>query len=346
MKRWLIGLGATAVVVGGSVVAFTDRGSTVRSSSPSSSAPRQTATVKRTDLIDEDKLAGVLGYGEQTVVGGAGPGTITAMPDVGTVLKQGDTVWQVDGHLGPALFYGTLPMWRALRSGATNGPDVAQLEQNLAALGFGEGLTIDDTFDSHTTAAIKAWQASRWLKKTGAVTPSDIVLQPGPVRVAEHKSRLGATPGAEVLAVTGASQLVTLDVAISKLTLLTVGASVQVQLPDDRRVDGQVASIGKSATTPSDGGPSTIKVTVGLSSPVESLDVAPVKVIVSSPRATGVLTVPINALVALAEGGYAVEKVDGGSTTLVGVKPGEFGDGIVAVSGDAIAEGDSVVVAS
>ena len=64
------------------------------------------------------------------------------------------------------------------------------------------------------------------------------------------------------------------------------------------------------------------------------------------PLATGVLVVPIRALVALAEGGYAVEKVSGASTELVAVEPGEFGDGIVAISGTGIAEGDTVVVAS
>ena len=67
--------------------------------------------------------------------------------------------------------------------------------------------------------------------------------------------------------------------------------------------------------------------------------------IVSTPKATGVLVVPIRALVALAEGGYAVEKVSGATTQLVAVVPGAFGDGIVEITGDGIAEGDSVVVA-
>ena len=66
---------------------------------------------------------------------------------------------------------------------------------------------------------------------------------------------------------------------------------------------------------------------------------------VDDQKATGVLVVPIRALVALAEGGYAVEKVSGGSTQLVAVEAGEFGDGIVAITGDGVAEGDTVVVA-
>jgi hypothetical protein len=86
-------------------------------------------------------------------------------------------------------------------------------------------------------------------------------------------------------------------------------------------------------------------VTVTPQAAVESLDAAPVDVVVTTQKATGVLVVPIRALIALAEGGYAVEKVSGTATQLVGVEAGEFGDGIVAITGDGLAEGDTVVVA-
>jgi peptidoglycan hydrolase-like protein with peptidoglycan-binding domain len=301
--------------------------------------------VKRTNLVDEQKLSGTLGYGDASGVGGAGSGTVTSLPEPGTVLKQGDSMWQVDGHVGPALLYGDLPLWRTIRSGITDGADVAQLEQNLADLGFGADLTIDVNFDSHTTAAIKAWQDSRGLKKTGAVSPADVVVEPGPVRVAELKARTGAQVSPEILTVTSAEQVVTLDVALAKVSLLTPGAAVQIQLPDETRVAGTVSSIGRVATAKQQGSAPTIEASVALGAPIESLDAAPVSVIVTTPKATGVLVVPIRALVALAEGGYAVEKATGGSTQLVAVKPGAFGDGIVAVTGDGIAEGDTVVVA-
>ena len=72
---------------------------------------------------------------------------------------------------------------------------------------------------------------------------------------------------------------------------------------------------------------------MSLQSPVSSLDAAPVDVVVTTPKATGVLVVPIRALVALAEGGYAVERVSGATTQLVAVEPGAFGDGIVEITG-------------
>ena len=69
----------------------------------------------------------------------------------------------------------------------------------------------------------------------------------------------------------------------------------------------------------------------------------------STPKA---LVVPVSALVALAEGGYAIEVVtgtaaDGTQTTkLVGVTPGLFTDGFVAITGTDIQAGQSVVVPS
>jgi multidrug efflux pump subunit AcrA (membrane-fusion protein) len=69
-----------------------------------------------------------------------------------------------------------------------------------------------------------------------------------------------------------------------------------------------------------------------------------VTVRVTTSAATGVVAVPVDALLALAEGGYAVERVAGdGTTTLVGVEVGAFADGWVEVTGD-IAEGDTVEV--
>ena len=57
-----------------------------------------------------------------------------------------------------------------------------------------------------------------------------------------------------------------------------------------------------------------------------------------------VIAVPVAALLALAEGGYAVEvDAGGGATRLVAVEPGFFADGLVEVSGG-LEPGDRVVV--
>jgi hypothetical protein len=145
--------------------------------------------------------------------------------------------------------------------------------------------------------------------------------------------------------VTAPEQVVTLDVALDKVGLIAPGASVEIELPDDSRVPGSVATIGRTAQIKQEGSAATIEASVSLQSPVASLDAAPVDVVVTTPKATGVLVVPIRALVALAEGGYAVERVSSATTQLVAVEPGAFGDGIVEVKGDDLAEGDTVVVA-
>ena len=63
-------------------------------------------------------------------------------------------------------------------------------------------------------------------------------------------------------------------------------------------------------------------------------------------RREDVLAVPVNALVALLEGGYAVEVVeDDGSRRYVRVETGLFEDGLVEVSGDGLEAGDTVVSA-
>ena len=60
--------------------------------------------------------------------------------------------------------------------------------------------------------------------------------------------------------------------------------------------------------------------------------------------ASGVTAVPVEALLALAEGGYAVERRGAGDASeLVPVEVGAFADGWVQVTGD-LAEGDDVVV--
>jgi hypothetical protein len=344
-RRWLmlgvVAIGAAAV----GVTMATREPTTADSGTTDTTVPRETATVSRTDLIEEEKLRGTLGYGDSKVIGSSASGTITGLPEPGTVLEQGASPWQVDGHVGPAIFYGDLPMWRPLRSGVDDGADVAQLEQNLTDLGFGADLVVDENFDKHTTAAIKAWQESRGFKKTGVVDPLDVVVEHGPVRVAEHRAAVGDKVAPEIISVTGAQQVVTLDVSLDKVELLSQGAAVEIELPDESRVAGTIVSIGRAATVKEEGSSATIETSVSLQSPVESLDAAPVDVVVTTTKATGVLVVPIRALVALAEGGYAVERVSGATTQLVAVEPGEFGDGIVAITGDGLAEGDTVVVA-
>ncbi len=108
-----------------------------------------------------------------------------------------------------------------------------------------------------------------------------------------------------------------------------------------------VADVGTVARAQGQGEKRAIEVTVTPDDPsaTGALDQAPVKVGITSSRREGVLAVPVNALLALAEGGYGVRVVDGSAGgRIVVVETGLFSRGLVEVSGDGLAEGLDVEV--
>jgi hypothetical protein len=150
-----------------------------------------------------------------------------------------------------------------------------------------------------------------------------------------------------VLATTGTSRTVGIRLETTRQSLATVGAAAQVVLPDGSVADGAIVDVGTVATRDSEQSPPKIDVTVALNdaSVAGSLTEAPVTVRLTKATAEGVLTVPVRALLALSEGGYAVEVNRRGTRVLVGVELGAFADGAVAVTGD-LRAGDKVVVPS
>ena len=77
-----------------------------------------------------------------------------------------------------------------------------------------------------------------------------------------------------------------------------------------------------------------------------SLNQAPVEVTITTGSVSNALVVPVDALLAQANGGYAVEVIgSGGRHHLVAVTPGVFDDaaGLVQVTGN-LAAGQKVVV--
>jgi hypothetical protein len=80
-----------------------------------------------------------------------------------------------------------------------------------------------------------------------------------------------------------------------------------------------------------------------------TLDQAPVQVAITTATVRQALVVPVNALLALRGGGYAVEVVDArAGHHLVAVTPGLFddADGLVQVTGSGLVPGDRVAVPS
>ncbi|HEY3610774.1 MAG TPA: peptidoglycan-binding domain-containing protein [Pseudonocardiaceae bacterium] len=313
-----------------------------------------TTTVVRTDLTTTIQLNGTIDYAGAYTVANQATGTYTALPAVGQVIGQGQTLYEVDGH--PILLcYGSRPAWRTLAPGVPDGPDVAQLKQNLVALGYAR-LTINDHFDTATYQAIRRWQTHVGTPVTGALGPADIVFAAGPIRVASMQAALGdqARPGTLIQA-TGTAQIVNLTVPVVQEYLTRVGDPVSVILPDGTTaVPGTITAIsataaanpGQNGQSNSQNAPAVATATVELTNPTTtaSYDQAPVTVNVTDQSARGVLAVPINALVALAEGGYGVWVLDHGTRRLFGVHTGLFADTLVQITGTGIAAGMTVEV--
>jgi hypothetical protein len=76
------------------------------------------------------------------------------------------------------------------------------------------------------------------------------------------------------------------------------------------------------------------------------LDQAPVNVNITTQTADNVLAAPVNALLALQDGGYGVDVVTGRTSHLAGVTTGLYSGTLVQISGSGITAGTTVEVPS
>lgn len=310
---------------------------------PDPAADRSTAAVERRTLRLFEELAGTLGHGEERPIIAGAPGTITGLPLAGDLVERGGTLFEVNGQ-PTMLLYGEMPAWRTLESGIT-GPDVEQLEANLVELGYGGDLTVDETWDAATAAAVEAWQEAAGMTVDGRVDLGQVVFEPDAVLVAGLEATRGANvgPGAPVLRVTDTDRVVTASLPAARRDGVEVGDMVEVELGDGSVADATIEEIDAAPSTAQDGSQTYgMRLVVG-ELEADVTDGAVTLRLVRQER-LDVLAVPVNALVALLEGGYAVERVnEDGLTELVAVEVGLFADGWVEISGD-LAEGDVVVI--
>ena len=281
---------------------------------------------------------------------GSGSGTITALPAVGTTVQAGQSLAEIDGVPSASSMIGTRPVWRTFTSGMTDGPDVLQLEQTLAWLGYGGSLTVDSTFTSGTTSAIEAFQRDRGITETGELTTQQVVFLPGPVRVASQTGSIGGSAAGSILTVTGTTPQIHVDLDASLVASAKVGGVAAVDLPNSTTVNATILAVGAATSSTATGQGnqgSTTTTTVGVTLVVPGTDLAPfdgaaVTVHLVTAQAIDALSVPVKSLLALAEGGYAVERVRAGTHQLVKVTPATFAGGFVQVTGD-LRVGDTVV---
>ncbi|GAA0943553.1 peptidoglycan-binding protein [Virgisporangium aurantiacum] len=299
-------------------------------------------------MLDTEQVLGDLGYGAPTTLAGRIGGVITRMPLAADVISRGQVIYRVD-NAPVVLMYGEIAAYRALGPGAV-GADVRQLEGNLLALGYA-GITVDDRYTAATATAVRTWQKNLGLPQTGQVEQGRVLFAPGAIRVDSLTAGVNQSTGEgeEVLKYTATTHQVTVRLDVSKQRLARREVAVQIQLPDGKRVAGRVervSSIIQPAQSPEGTAQTKIEAVVSLSDPAASagIEAAVVNVVFTAAERKDVLTVPVAALVALAEGGYGVEVVDGSASHYVRVETGLFAGGRVEVSGDGLAEGAIVVV--
>ncbi len=315
-----------------------------------SAQPNQsTATVSQGSLATEREFNATVSHGDSWVVTTEAAGTITAAREVGELVDFGEELIRIDDK-PVTVAEGSMPMYRELHKVNTRhrdangkrlklqtGEDVAQLQRFLIATGFDDGgdLEVDGEFGASTEDAVEDWQEAVGLPVTGRVDTSQLVFESAPVRI-NTTSRVGDR--FSTLEVTGADTEVLVDTSTRDRSALPVGADVEIDI-NGTTVPGSVSQ--QKQVTLADGS----RVWRTTISPDGELpdDVAAAKVTITQTVAEDVLLVPVVALLALSEGGFAVEVPDGPGTRLVAVEVGEVLDGRAEVSGE-IAEGDEVVI--
>lgn len=316
------------------------------------------STVGKQTLSAQTTVDGTLGYADSYPVLGSLNGTVTWLPEEGQIIKRGGILYRVDGE-PVLLMYGTMPVYRDLAAGDdaddVSGQDVKQLNQNLVAMGYGEDYELDpdsDDYSWRTREAVEDLQDALGVDDTGEIERGQVIFLPGPVRVTDVKATLGGQAGGAVLQASSSSRLVTVNLDTSQQSELKVGDAVTITLPNGETTPGKVTSVGKVASTPqSEDDTPTIEVQITPTDPkaTGSLDQAPVEVNIITDQAKDATVVPVEALLSLAGGGYAVERVSAtGEHKLIRVSLGLFDDdaSVVQVTDTELKPGDRVVVPS
>ncbi|UYQ66315.1 peptidoglycan-binding protein [Streptomyces peucetius] len=200
-------------------------------------------------------------------------------------------------------------------------------------------------------AAIGRWQRSQDMDPSGVIRPAEVFVTSGGVRVGKVLAQVGDDTSTGLISVTSTGKQVTLAVHASEAGSVREDARVRVTLPDQRQVHGTVTSVGTVVQDDEADNPGRsatagrVAVTVRLDSDdeVRRLDSAPVQVEFPGQTKRDVLAVPVGALLALSEGGYALRTEDG---RLVAVETGMFAKGMVEVTGSGLREGLRVETAS
>jgi peptidoglycan hydrolase-like protein with peptidoglycan-binding domain len=309
--------------------------------------PTSVATVTEGALVSQLSASGTLEY---TTSGGSGysvinqeSGTFSKLPSVGEAFSRGQVLYRVSDD-PVILLYGSTPVYRSLYEGDT-GPDVRELNANLVALGYATSSDLDpdlDYFSYETAYALERLQYHLGEEQTGSLTEGQAVFLPGEIRISTVSATLGtsAGTGSPIMQATSTDRQVVVELNAAEQTEVNSGDQVQITLPDGNNTPGVLSRIGTVASSSgSAGSGATLPLYITLKHPraAGTLDQAPVGLEITTAAVKHALIVPVDALLALSGGGYAVETIGtGGVHKLVAVALGTFDDaaGTVQITGN------------
>ncbi|UOE43620.1 peptidoglycan-binding protein [Agromyces larvae] len=367
-RRRVVALAATAVILalaGAGLVGWMRAGTPGEPGEPGGASGEAsggpvTRPAERVTLTSGLLLTGTLSYGDPVPLQGAGSGMVTALPAAGDVIGIGGRLYEASG-VPVVLFRGERPFWRPLELGMTNGPDVRQLEQNLADLGFTAGLDldVDDTFTANTAVAVKAWQAALGVERTGAVALGAVVAVDAPsVRVDSLVKTLGEPDGGAVLEVTKTELHGYADLTDAQEREIAAGTPVTLTLKDGAEIAGSVAAVEPSVPATDDSSDDTpARAVVDLvddagRAAADAVGPSNVRLKLGDETVDDALVVPVTALVADGDDGYALDVLRDGEVVRIPVEIGLIADARVQITSsggggaDPLEAGEDVVVAS
>ena len=323
--------------------------------------PTSVTTVSQGDITSQTQVSGTLGYSGTYSVVNQAQGTIIKLPAIGQVVTEGQVLYDVSGD-PVVLLYGTTPAFRTLSEGATDsatsGVDVAELNYDLVALGYLTSADIasePSDFTAYTKAGVEELQAALGVPQNGVLTLGQVVFLPSAARITGvgQNTVLGgmAQPGSQILTASSTNRVVTIDLNPDQQGDVAVGDKVTITLPNGQNTTGTVTSVGTVATNSGGNGNSspTISVLVTPDNPsaAGNLDQAPVQISITQGSAKNAFIVPVDALLPLSTGGYALEVIGAkGVHNLEPVNLGLFDDANeqVQVSGPGVHAGQRIVV--
>ena len=248
----------------------------------------------------------------QTLRAGRG-GTVTSVLLVGGAEATAGTVIATLDLRPVVVATGSVPMFRTLVSGI-DGPDVAQLQQLLAAKGLYKG-AIDGHFRASTKAAVKLWQKSLGASQSGAVDAGALVFVPSlPARMALIPG-VGdlVAQGGDLVKVLGSKPDFVADITAEQRANLRSGEAIAITAPNGGVWPGTLDSFEPSTN----GVPGSYKAVIGGTLCGADCDLVPVEgetalqgTIELVPKTSGPV-VPTSALVVQPSGGSAVTLTDG-----------------------------------